>query len=265
MTSWPRRRRSWPPSRASPRINFRGQVLELQDRNGGLVVALVRPYAVAPVASPSASAAVPSAVPSVSDGPVRVGVPPSPSASPSPTPSPSPSPSPSPTPDAGPADRRADGSRLGLDATDRQLRRSAHRAPSATRHDGLPRELVHGHDPGEPRLPLLRPGTDHGPDRPVHARHGDPGHDRPGHHLRRGAGRRDEPDRLERAGQRAGHRRRSAGEQDRGHLDGRQPGLPGRDARATATCSTSARGRPGSRPAGRSGSRPSPRTRRWST
>ena len=42
-------------------------------------------------------------------------------------------------------------------------------------------------------------------------------------------GSRHEPDRLELAGQRAGHRRRVAGEQDRGHLDGRQPGLPGRD------------------------------------
>ena len=56
------------------RINFRGQVLELQDRNGGLVVALVRPYAVAPVASPSASAARSVGRAVRLDGPVRVGV-----------------------------------------------------------------------------------------------------------------------------------------------------------------------------------------------
>ena len=78
------------------RVESRGQTLQLQDRDGRLVVALVRPSAVEPSPSPSAAptakaSASPSASPSVSPSPTA-----KPTASPSPTPTPSPTASPTP-------------------------------------------------------------------------------------------------------------------------------------------------------------------------
>jgi heat shock protein HslJ len=82
------------------RIQTRAQTVQLQDRNGSLVVALLRASAVEPSPSPSgapsaSASTVPSASPSAS--PTA-----KPTASPSPTPTASPTPAPTPTPTAVP-------------------------------------------------------------------------------------------------------------------------------------------------------------------
>ena len=194
------------------RIEFRGQVLELQDRNGGLVVALRAAVAVAPVASPSGQRG------RSLGGPVRSR-----------------------------RSRRRRRARVRARARARPRRRARHprraRRPTpvpptaaptavasastpptascvisapgalATGHDGLPRELVHRHDPG--RTSRAATSIRHrSPSRRTRRRSSraiqvtiDPAD-----HVRRVRWRRDEPDRLERAGQRAGDGCRSAGE-----------------------------------------------------
>jgi heat shock protein HslJ len=80
------------------RVESRGQTLQLQDRDGHLVVALARPSTVEPSASPSVAptaTASASASASPSASPTA-----KPTASPSPTPTPTPKPTASPTPTA---------------------------------------------------------------------------------------------------------------------------------------------------------------------
>jgi heat shock protein HslJ len=80
------------------RVQSRGQTLQLQDRDGRLVVALARPSTVEPSPSPSAA---PTAAPTASASASASASPtPKPTASPSPTPTPTPKPTASPTPAA---------------------------------------------------------------------------------------------------------------------------------------------------------------------
>jgi len=76
------------------RVESRGLTLQLQDRNGRLVVALVRPVTLEPSASPSAEPTA-TAAPTASRSA-------SPSSTPSATPTATPTPTPTPTPTAGP-------------------------------------------------------------------------------------------------------------------------------------------------------------------
>ena len=172
------------------RVESRGQTLQLQDRNGSLVVALIRPSAVEPAPSPSAS----------------------PSASASAVVSPSPSPSASPTTDAdrqpdahADTDTHPDTERLaGADhrptviaAAGRELR--GHRAAGrAHRHDRLPGCVAHGDHAAHAGLSLLRPEPDHGAGRSDDAADGGDGQDGPDRVLCRRADRGHQSDCMER-------------------------------------------------------------------
>ena len=107
---------------------------------------------------------------------------------PSPTPKPTPKPTATPT-TAPPPDVRAR----------RRHVPAQHGRRRQGRQDHLPGELVHGDDPGGPRLPVLRPRADHGAGGPVDAR--DRGHGVVvGHDVRGCRGRRDGRDLVGRDG-----------------------------------------------------------------
>ena len=171
-----------------------------------------------------------------------------------------------PDPDSDPAgDGGTDRQTAAVRATDRDLHPDDAVAGHGLGDGRLPRELAHRDGSADGSVSVLRSRGDHRPGRSLDA------HDRrddqvgPRRHLRRGPGRRDQPDRVERAHQQAGHGRRV---------------LPATQIEATSTAGSP--GRPGgidplwlshqrraspsgSRRSGRSATRRTPRTSRWST